>query len=120
MQSLVNAEEQILVKMLHGVDRDPQAVLLAKLSLWTKLLRSRPGEYGKRNGSLYSHLPALTLNIRNGDSLVSTPMDLEPFAEALIRAADLAQTARNQDFTEVERNQAVSYLQELINKLIQV
>ena len=119
VQSLVNAEEQILVKMLHGVDRDPQAVLLAKLSLWTKLLRSRPGEYGKRNGSLYSHLPALTLNIRNGDSLVSTPMDLEPFAEALIRAADLAQTARNQDFTEVERNQSVSYLQELITDINQ-
>ena len=119
VQSLVNAEEQILVKMLHGVDRDPQAVLLAKLSLWTKLLRSRPGEYGKRNGSLYSHLPALTLNIRNGDSLVSTPMDLDPFAEALIRAADLAQTARNQDFTEVERNQAVSYLQELITDINQ-
>jgi type I restriction-modification system DNA methylase subunit len=119
VQSLVNAEEQILVKMLHGVDRDPQAVLLAKLSLWTKLLRSRPGEYGKRNGSLYSHLPALTLNIRTGDSLVSAPVDLEPFSEQLIRAADLAQTARDNHFPEVERNQSVRYLQELIAEVDQ-
>jgi len=119
VQSLVNAEEQILVKMLHGVDRDPQAVLLAKLSLWTKLLRSRPGEYGKRNGSLYSHLPALTLNIRTGDSLVSASVDLEPFSEQLIRAANLAQTARDHDFSEVERNQSVRHLQELIAEVNQ-
>lgn len=119
VESLVNAEEQILVNMLHGVDRDPQAVLLAKLSLWTKLLRSRHGEYGKRNGSLYSHLPALTLNIRTGDSLVSAPVDLEPFSESLIRAVDLAKTARDNHFPEVERNQSVRYLQELIAEVDQ-
>ncbi len=116
-RSLVNAEEQILVKMLHGVDRDPQAVLLAKLSLWTKLLRSRPGEYGRRNGSLYSHLPALSLNIRTGDSLIHSPANLEPFSEQLIRAADLAETARESDRPEIERNQAVSHLEQLIAEI---
>jgi type I restriction-modification system DNA methylase subunit len=116
-QSIINAEEQILVKMLHGVDRDPQAVLLAKLSLWTKLLRSRPGEYGRRNGSLYSHLPALSLNIRTGDSLIHSPANLETFSEQLIRAADLAETARESDRPEIERNQAVSHLEQLIAEI---
>jgi type I restriction-modification system DNA methylase subunit len=89
-QPIINPEEQILVKMLHGVDRDPQAVLLAKLSLWTRLLRARPGEYGRRNGSIYSHLPALTLNIRVGDSLIHSPANLEPFSQQLTIVANLA------------------------------
>ena len=119
VQSVVNAEERILVQMLHGVDRDPQAVLLAKLSLWTRLLRSRPGEYGKRNGSLYSHLPALTLNIRTGDSLIAVPGELTEWTEALSQGADLANTARDSGLAEVERNRAVEQLQTLIQEVNQ-
>jgi hypothetical protein len=97
-----------MVKMLHGVDKDPQAVLLAKLSLWTRLLRARPGEYGRRNGSIYSHLPALTLNIRVGDSLIHSPCNLENLSERLGIAADLSRVARDTNKSEIERNQAVS------------
>jgi len=105
--------------MLHGVDRDPQAVLLAKLSLWTRLLRARPGEYGRRNGSIYSHLPALTLNIRVGDSLVHSPANLQPFATQLAIVADLAKIARDTTQTEIERNQAVSNLETRITAINQ-
>jgi type I restriction-modification system DNA methylase subunit len=114
VQPIINPEEQILVKMLHGVDRDPQAVLLAKLSLWTRLLRARPGEYGRRNGSIYSHLPALTLNIRVGDSLIHSPANLEPFSQQLTIVADLANIARDTSQSEIERNQAVSNLENTI------
>ena len=113
-QPIINPEEQILVKMLHGVDRDPQAVLLAKLSLWTRLLRARPGEYGRRNGSIYSHLPALTLNIRVGDSLIHSPANLEPFSQQLTIVANLANIARDTNQSEIERNQAVSNLENTI------
>ena len=113
-QPIINPEEQILVKMLHGVDRDPQAVLLAKLSLWTRLLRARPGEYGRRNGSIYSHLPALTLNIRVGDSLIHSPTNLEPFSQQLTIVANLANIARDTSQSEIERNQAVSNLENTI------
>lgn len=118
-QPIINPEEQILVKMLHGVDRDPQAVLLAKLSLWTRLLRARPGEYGRRNGSIYSHLPALTLNIRVGDSLVHSPANLQPFETQLAIVADLAKIARDNTQTEIERNQAVSNLETRITAINQ-
>jgi hypothetical protein len=118
-QPIINPEEQILVKMLHGVDRDPQAVLLAKLSLWTRLLRARPGEYGRRNGSIYSHLPALTLNIRVGDSLVHSPANLQPFETQLAIVADLAKIARDTTQTEIERNQAVSNLETRITAINQ-
>ena len=113
-QPVINPEEQILVKTLHGVDRDPQAVLLAKLSLWTRLLRARPGEYGRRNGSIYSHLPALTLNIRVGDSLIHSPANLEPFSQQLTIVADLANIARDTSQSEIERNQAVTNLENTI------
>ncbi len=43
---MIQLEEQVLVRMLYGVDLDPQAVALAKLSLWTRLLRARPHQYG--------------------------------------------------------------------------
>ena len=119
VQPIINPEEQIIVRMLHGVDRDPQAVLLAKLSLWTKLLRSRPDEYGRRGGSIYSHLPALTLNIRVGDSLIYSPANLAPFQDSLGRAADLARNARDTNQTEIERNQAVTNLETSITSINQ-
>ncbi|MFM8296338.1 MAG: Eco57I restriction-modification methylase domain-containing protein, partial [Microcystaceae cyanobacterium] len=82
-------------------------------------MRSRPGEYGKRNGSLYSHLPALTLNIRTGDSLIAVPGELTEWTEALSQGADLANTARDSGLAEVERNRAVEQLQTLIQEVNQ-
>ncbi|MDS3860562.1 Eco57I restriction-modification methylase domain-containing protein [Thermosynechococcaceae cyanobacterium BACA0444] len=116
-QPLVNPEELILVKVLHGVDRDPQAVLLAKLSLWTRLLRARPGEYGRRNGSIYSRLPALTLNIRVGDSLIHAPVSLEPFESDLNQARDLANIARDPNQSDAQRNQAAQDLEKIIDNI---
>ena len=108
-----NIEESIVVKMLHGVDLDPQAVLLAKLSLWTRLLRARPNVYGKRK-TLNSKLPALALNIRVGNSLIHSPANLEPVAEQLARAADLAIKARNVTLSERDRAQSVTNLERCI------
>lgn len=113
-----NAEESIVVKMLHGVDLDPQAVLLAKLSLWTKLLRARPNVYGKRK-TLNSRLPALTLNIRVGNSLIHSPANLDPVSEQLAVAADLAITARNVTLSERDRAQSVANLEHCIREVNQ-
>ncbi|MFM7885771.1 MAG: Eco57I restriction-modification methylase domain-containing protein, partial [Pseudanabaena sp.] len=113
-----NIEESIVVKMLHGVDLDPQAVLLAKLSLWTRLLRARPNVYGKRK-ALNSRLPALTLNIRVGNSLIHSPANLDPVSEQLARAADLAITARNVALSERDRAQAVTNLELCIMEINQ-
>lgn len=113
-----NIEESIVVKMLHGVDLDPQAVLLAKLSLWTRLLRARPNVYGKRK-TLNSKLPALALNIRVGNSLIHSPAKLEPVAEQLARAADLAIAARNVTLLERDRAQAVTNLERCIVEINQ-
>ena len=113
-----NIEESIVVKMLHGVDLDPQAVLLAKLSLWTRLLRARPNVYGKRK-TLNSKLPALALNIRVGNSLIHSPANLEPVSEQLARAANLAIAARNVTLSEHNRAQSVTNLERCITEINQ-
>jgi len=109
-ESIKNLEESIVVKMLHGVDLDPQAVLLAKLSLWTRLLRARPNVYGKRN-TLNSRLPALTLNIRVGNSLIHAPANLSSVSKQLAKAADLAIAARNTTALERDRSKSVANLE---------
>jgi len=113
-----NIEESIVVKMLHGVDLDPQAVLLAKLSLWTRLLRARPNVYGKRK-TLNSKLPALALNIRVGNSLIHSPANLEPVSEQLAKAADLAIAARNVTLSERDRAQSATNLEHCIAEINQ-
>lgn len=117
-ESIKNLEESIVVKMLHGVDLDPQAVLLAKLSLWTRLLRARPNVYGKRK-TLNSRLPALTLNIRVGNSLIHSPANLEPVSKQLARAADLAIAARNVTMSERDRAKSVTNLERCIAEINQ-
>ena len=117
-ESIKNLEESIVVKMLHGVDLDPQAVLLAKLSLWTRLLRARPNVYGKRK-TLNSRLPALTLNIRVGNSLIHSPANLEPVSKQLAKAADLAISARNVTMSERDRSKSVTNLEHCIAEINQ-
>lgn len=88
--------ERVLVQCLYGVDLDPQAVGLAKLSLWTQLLRAHPGQYG-RKGAPHAQLPALTLNIRSGNSLIdaASPALTAEHESALTDAADLARKAKD-------------------------
>jgi type I restriction-modification system DNA methylase subunit len=106
-------EEQILVRMLYGVDLDPQAVLLAKLSLWTRLLRVRPNYYGEKG----KHLPALTLNIRVGNSLIDAAADLKSVRSELEQAADYARVAKDVTRPETERFEAVAHLENLISQI---
>jgi hypothetical protein len=103
-------EEQVLVRMLYGVDLDTQAVLLAKLSLWTRLLHIRPSYYGEKG----KHLPALTLNIRVGNSLIDASADLAPLRSELEQAADYIRVAKDVNRSEAERSEAVAQLERRI------
>jgi len=94
-----DAAERVIVEMLRGVDLDSQAVSLAKLSLWTRLLRHKPGKYGTENGGT-KRLPALQLNVRHGNSLVSH--DDVPESQRG-EALQPVQRARNQEIDEDER-----------------
>lgn len=71
---LGDVAERVLVGCIFGVDLDAAAVELARLALWTQLLRSAPGKYGRPNASR-SHLPSLALNVRHGNSLVDPAID---------------------------------------------
>lgn len=106
-------EEQVLVRMLYGVDLDPQAVLLTKLSLWTRLLRARPSYYGAKG----KHLPALTLNIRIGNSLIDASGDLKIVRAELEQAADQARVAKDVSHSEAKRLEAVARLESLIRQI---
>ncbi len=106
-------EERILVQLLYGVDLDTQAVGLAKLSLWTRLLRSRPGHYG-RTGLLHSHLPALTVNVRNGNSLISAGAVKAVDSTLLKNAAGMARVAKDLNASEQDRVRAAARLDQLI------
>lgn len=104
--------ERVLVGCIYGVDLDPQAVGLAKLSLWTQLLRAHPGQYGKK-GAPHAQLPALTLNIRSGNSLIdaeSITQTLAKHQNALKDAADLARRAKNVDAAPEERREVLASL----------
>ena len=109
-------EERVLVEMLHGVDLDQQAVALAKLSLWTRLLRSQPGHYGPRE-QLHNHLPALTLTIRNGNSLIDAPLSTTELEQLLQEAADAALKAKSPSLAESERLTAAARLESLVSSV---
>jgi len=107
--------ERVLVGCIYGVDLDPQAVGLAKLSLWTQLLRAHPGQYGKR-GTPHAQLPALTLNIRSGNSLIDAaspvPDALTVHTGTLANAAQLARDAKNVDLAAEGRTELLQGLDE--------
>ena len=108
--------EKVVVNCIYGVDLDPQAVGLAKLSLWTQLLRANPGQYGKR-GSTHTRLPALTLNIRTGNSLIHSPQDLTPYATKLSEAATFARLVKDVNASEIERKESLDRLETNIGEL---
>jgi len=66
---------------------------------------------------VHSRLPALTLNIRVGDSLIHSPANLESVTEQLIMAADFALAARNIDLKESDRTIAVNNLEQTITDI---
>nr|MDQ3399054.1 N-6 DNA methylase [Deinococcota bacterium] len=116
--------ERVLVNCLYGVDLDPQAVALAKLSLWTQLLRTHPGQYGKK-GAPHAQLPALTLNIRSGNSLIdgfgATPYLALPDGEkkAVERrkeAAKLSRQAKDVDQSAETRREVLAALEAAIHE----
>lgn len=119
-KQIAYAHERVLTHCLYGVDLDPQAVGLAKLSLWTQLLRTHPGQYGRR-GAPHAQLPALTLNIRSGNSLIDAvspaPTTLADHAETLEEAADLARKAKDADAPAAERAEALKALDETITSV---
>jgi len=76
--------ERVLLENLYGVDFDPQAVEIAKLNLWIRVLRANPDAYRasagrKEKGKL---LPSLMTRIKCGNSLFSP---VPPLSELSVR-----------------------------------
>ncbi|MFB6273476.1 MAG: Eco57I restriction-modification methylase domain-containing protein [Salinibacter sp.] len=130
-QRIEQPEEQILVHVLHGVDLDPQAVSLAKLSLWTRLLKARPGHYGTLHdlplnrrpsdgqASYYAQLPALRLNIRVGNSLIHSPATLSNIHDDLKELAHLARRAKDLSLRAEKRAEAAEEFEAQADPLAQ-
>jgi len=108
--------ERVLVHCIHGVDLDGEAVDLAKLSLWSQLLRANKGRYG-RSGDAHGHLPVLTLNIRQGNSLIQPPVEPGEFDSERMRAADLARTVQDLRLPDEERLAAAQEMEALVAQL---
>jgi hypothetical protein len=78
-------KKEILTNCLYGVDLDAQAVEVARLSLYLKLLEDEAEESValRRSPELFKadqYLPELCQNIRCGNSLIST-QDLDPASD---------------------------------------
>ncbi|HOV13730.1 MAG TPA: type I restriction endonuclease, partial [Spirochaetota bacterium] len=70
----IEEKQKILINNIHGVDIDPQAVEVTKLSLYLKLLENEGKE---ATGFLFKHsdiklLPTLDKNIKCGNSLIGS------------------------------------------------
>lgn len=112
-----NAAERIVVEMIRGVDLDQQAVSLAKLSLWTRLLRNAPGKYGDGNTESRK-LPALKLNIRHGNSLIGNEAGLKSgFTKERKEAEELINEVRNSDGSERNIVKAVDEFEGLLHSV---
>ena len=79
---LVSSErKKILLDHIYGVDIDPQAVEVTKLSLLLKVLEGESDESIAKHRGLFSHfervLPDLDSNIKCGNSLISTDYYIE-------------------------------------------
>lgn len=86
-------KKRILLAHLFGVDIDPQAVEVTKLSLLTKMLENENGPSLKAQQELFHErvLPDLDGNIKCGNSLIGSDfygLDFEPGAEKKIKPFD--------------------------------
>lgn len=70
---MINEKKRILVTHIFGVDVDPQAVEVSKLSLMLKVLESENSETVGKQLQLFEDraLPNLSYNIKSGNSLIS-------------------------------------------------
>ncbi len=69
-----NPGDTVLHYCIFGIDRDPQAVEMAKLNLWLLLLRTQPEDYARRGEKPpKSKLPDLSTNIIAADALYPAP-----------------------------------------------
>jgi len=86
IQLTVGLKRQILRDNIYGVDLDAQAVEVTQLSLYLKLLEHETAETLNKQRDLFAGealLPALTDNIKNGNSLIASDFSMIP--EDLIR-----------------------------------
>jgi type I restriction-modification system DNA methylase subunit/predicted type IV restriction endonuclease len=77
----IDEKKRILVNNIHGVDIDPQAVEVTKLSLLLKVLEGETDESITRQLSLFAAeraLPDLDANIKCGNSLIGPDFYDEP------------------------------------------
>lgn len=65
----------IIIRHIHGVDLDANALEVAKLNLWLEAIKLAPKEFqfDKVPADTNHILPDLEMNLNNGDSLVSLP-----------------------------------------------
>lgn len=77
LQLTVKKRREIILHCVFGVDKDPQAVEVAQLSLYLRILEGYGEQSFVKQRTLFKGalLPDLTKNIRNGNSLV-TPSDI--------------------------------------------
>ena len=68
----------IIIRHIHGVDLDANAIEVAKLNLWLEAIKLAPKEFQfDRVPADTNHiLPDLEMNLCNGDSLVGLPINL--------------------------------------------
>ena len=66
---LTDEAERIVRDNLFGIDKDEQAVEVAKLNLWLKLLKSNPQTYTRSESRAPARLPDLIGNIHVRDRL---------------------------------------------------
>ena len=97
--SLTNAErKRILLNNIYGVDLDPQAVEVAKLSLLLKALEGETAESVRQLASAFERvLPSLDENLRCGNSLIANDLkkatpSVSDAEEAAIRPFDWQKT----------------------------
>ena len=81
-----NWKENIMLNCLYGCDIDPNAVAVAKLNLWLRLIRTNPEEYywkDLQEKNVIHALPNLSLNLICGNSLLGMGID-ETFNELTV------------------------------------
>lgn len=69
---------RLLVRHIHGVDKDNKALDVAKVNIWLEAMKSAPAEfrYDRLPSKTNYVLPDLQMNFCNGDSVVGYPNDL--------------------------------------------
>ncbi|WP_426117302.1 Eco57I restriction-modification methylase domain-containing protein [Massilia sp. PWRC2] len=84
-------KKRILLEHIFGVDIDPQAVEVTKLSLLLKVLEGESAESIGTSGKLFHGrvLPDLEANIRCGNSLISSNFCTSDRSEAQINSANV-------------------------------